>query len=94
MKNLMEGYNVWSISSRDEATPISSIVLVQDWERRETKAKVLLRISMKESIIPHIRECKMSNETWVLLKGLYETTNRNHMMFLKRKLLSIKMEEK
>ena len=29
---------------------------------------------------------------WDTLKGLYETTNENHILFLKTKLLSIKME--
>jgi hypothetical protein len=34
----------------------------------------------------------MSKETWEILKGLHETTNSNIIMFLKTKLLSIKME--
>ena len=34
----------------------------------------------------------MSKETWGVLKGLYETTNANGILFLKIKLLSIKME--
>jgi hypothetical protein len=34
----------------------------------------------------------MSKETWDVLKGLYETTNANQILFLKTKLLSIKME--
>jgi hypothetical protein len=54
---------------------------------------VLLRISVKDNIIPHIRECKTSHETWETLKGLYETTNTNPVLFFKSKLLSIKMEE-
>jgi hypothetical protein len=50
-------------------------------------------MSIKDNIIPHIRECKTSHETWETLKGLYETTNTNRVLFLKSKLLSIKMEE-
>jgi hypothetical protein len=93
LQTLMEGYNVWSIACGDEAKPVAPAASVQDWERRETKMKVLLRMSVKDNIIPHIRECKTSHETWETLKGLYETTNTNRVLFLKSKLLSIKMGE-
>lgn len=56
------------------------------------KVKVLLRISIKDNIIPHIRDCASSKHTWETLKGLYETTNANRILLLKTKLLSIKME--
>ena len=85
---LMEGYNVWSIACGDEAKPVAPAASVQDWERQETKAKVLLRMSVKDNIIPHITQCKTSHETWETLKGLYETTNTNRVLFLKSKLLS------
>jgi hypothetical protein len=49
-------------------------------------------MSVKDNIIPHIRDCKTSKETWDMLKGLYETTNTNRILFLKTKLLSLKME--
>jgi len=47
---------------------------------------------VKDNIIPHIRDAKTSNETWKVLKNLYETNNTNHIIFLKSKLLSIKMD--
>ena len=49
-------------------------------------------MSVKDNIIPHIKYCKTSKETWDTLKGLYETTNTNRILFLKTKLLSLKME--
>jgi hypothetical protein len=66
---------------------------IQDWEKRETKAKVLLRMSVKDSLIPHIRDCTTSTETWTTLKDLYESKNTNRVLSLKSKLLSIRMEE-
>ena len=53
---------------------------------------VLLRMSVKDSIIPHIREANTSSETWIVLKDLYETSNTNRILFLKTKLLGIKMD--
>jgi hypothetical protein len=49
-------------------------------------------MSVTDNIIPRIRDCKTSKETWDVLKGLYETTNANQILFLKTKILSIKME--
>ena len=88
---ILEGNNLWSIVSGDEPKPTVASS-IPDWERRETKAKVLLHMSVKDNIIPHIRDCKTSKETWDMLKGLYETTNTNRILFLKTKLLSLKME--
>eukprot|EP01018_Ginkgo_biloba_P029169 Gb_05031 [translate_table: standard] len=93
MQILMEGYNVWTIVSGTEGKPTTPIASVQDWKKRKTKAKVLLRMFVKYTIIPHIRDCKTSTDTWEVLKSLYEMVNTNRVLFLKRKLLSIKMEE-
>ena len=54
MHTLMERYNVSSIMSRYEAKPTSPITSIQDWKKRETKEKVLLRMLVKDNIIPHI----------------------------------------
>lgn len=32
--------------------------LLHDWDKRENKVKVLLKMSIKENIIRHIRDCK------------------------------------
>ena len=49
-------------------------------------------MSVKDIIIPHIREAKTSAKTRAVLKDLYETSNTNHILFLKTKLLGIKMD--
>jgi hypothetical protein len=85
LQTLMEGFNVWSIACGDEAKPTTSTTSVQDWERRENKEKVLLRMSIKDNIIPHIRECKMSQETWEVLKGLYEMDQYKSGIVFKKK---------
>ena len=49
-------------------------------------------MSVKDSIIPHIRDATTSSATWTALKALYETSSTNHILFLKTKLLGIKMD--
>jgi hypothetical protein len=96
MQTLMEGYGVWTIAKGTEAKPDAAVgattTQIQDWEKHENKAKVLLRMSVKDNIIPHIREANTSAETWTTLKALYETSNTNRILFLKTKLLGIKMD--
>ena len=50
-------------------------------------------MSIKDSIIPHIRDITTFIGTWNTLEVLYEVTNSNVILSLKRKLLSINMEE-
>ena len=50
-------------------------------EKRELKAKVLLHMSVKDLVIPHIRDITTSSGTWSALKGLYEITNSNRIFF-------------
>jgi hypothetical protein len=58
----MEGYGVWTIAKGDEAKPDVVVgvttMQIQDWDKHENKAKVLLHMSVKDNIIPHIREAK------------------------------------
>ena len=49
-------------------------------------------MSVKDNIIPHIRNSTTSKDRWDKLKGLYETSDSNRILFLKTKLLSIKMD--
>jgi hypothetical protein len=90
MQTLMEGYGVWTIVKGSEVKPDAAAseitTQIQDWDKHENKAKVLLRMSVKDSIIPHIREANTSAETWTTLKYLYETSNTNCILFLKTKL--------
>jgi hypothetical protein len=96
MQTLMEGYGVWNIVKGTELKPDAAAgatsAQIQDWEKHENKAKVLLHMSVKDSIIPHIREATTSAATWTMLKALYETSNTNRILFLKTKLLGIKMD--
>jgi hypothetical protein len=93
MQILLEEYNAWEIVSGNEDKIVALTVSVQYWEKRETKAKVLLIIYVKDIMIPYVRECKTSSEIWETLKGLYETMNTNRVIYFKSKVLSIKMEE-
>lgn len=97
LQTLLEGQNTYSIVIGDEGKPTvangGTNATIQEWEKRELKAKVLLKLSVKDCIIPHIRDCKTANEIWTTLKDMYEIKNTSRTLFLRKKILSIKMEE-
>ena len=88
---VLEALDLWLIVKADEQKPTNPLS-ISDWESRETQAKVLIHMSVKDNIIPHIKNFKTSKDTWDKLKGLYETSDSNRILFLKTKLLSIKMD--
>eukprot|EP00253_Pinus_taeda_P014991 PITA_14991 len=51
-------------------------------------------MSVKDSVFLHIREYKMSSEIWTTIKNLYQTQNTSRIMVLKRKLFSMRMDER
>ena len=93
MQTLLDMQSAWTITNGDEPKPATGSALIPYWEKREGKARMLLKMSVKDCIIPHIRECKTANEIWGILKDLYEIRNSNHILFLKSNILSLKMEE-
>lgn len=98
LEKLLEGENAWVIASGDELKPTiatgrTTTTTIRDWEKRENKEKLLLKLSVKDCIITHVRECKSTNDMWTTLEDLYEIKNTNHLLFPKGNILSIKMED-
>ena len=86
----------WSIISSDEQklnSRTSETALIQYWVKRESKVTFLLKMSVKNNIIPHIKDGKSSTKIWTTLKNLYQTQNTNHILSLNGKLFSMGMED-
>ena len=93
MQTLLEAQSAWTIVNGDESKPAAGSASIPEWEKRESRARTMLKMSVKDCIILHIREGKSANEIWGILKELYEIRNSNRLMFLKSKIMSLKMEE-
>ena len=76
----------------DEVTPANPPAAIIYCEKRETKAKVLLQMLIKDNIILHSRDYKTSIETLTVLNNLYQMENSNRILFLKSELPSVKMQ--
>eukprot|EP00253_Pinus_taeda_P007519 PITA_07519 len=93
MQTQLEVQSAWTVANGDEQKPKARSTFIPNWEKREGKARTLLKMSVKDCIIPHIRKCKLASEIWRILKDLYEIRNTNCLLFLNNKILSLKMEE-
>lgn len=93
IQTLIEGANAWTIMTSDEQKPTAT-TQKEDWEKRENKVKVLLKMSVKDNVIAHIRDCKTSADIWTKIKSLYETQNANRVLALKSKLFSMRMDKR
>ena len=92
MQTLLESANAWSIIMGNEQRS-RTVTQEQDWDKIETKIKFILKMSVKNNIISHIRDCKLATDIWTTIKNLYETQNTNRVLSMKGKLFSLKMEE-
>lgn len=72
MQTLLESANAWSIVMRNEYR-LGTMTQEQDWDKREMKAKVIPKMSVKDNITPHIKDCKSAADIWTTVKNLYET---------------------
>lgn len=50
-------------------------------------------MSVKDNIIPHIRDWKLATDIWSTIKNLYETQNTNRVLALKGKWFALNMDE-
>ena len=63
------------------------------WDGRDVQAHALLALSIKRTIIPHIRSCKTAKEAWDTLATLYQARNEARVAYLQKQLESEQMNE-
>eukprot|EP01018_Ginkgo_biloba_P030531 Gb_02425 [translate_table: standard] len=71
--------NFLSLSSSGIEAKPADATAAADWDKRETKAKVLIRMSVTDAIIPHIRDCDTSSNTWKISSTDLVTVTLNGM---------------
>ena len=72
-------------SHRDVAAPVVETPATQEqkrWDGRDAHAHALIALSVKRTIIPHIRSCKTAKEAWDVLCTLYQARNEACVAYL------------
>ena len=63
------------------------------WDGRDAQSHDLIALSVKRSIIPHIRSYKVAKEAWDVLANLYQAHNEAHVTYLRKQLEAEHMNE-
>ena len=106
--NVVAGNDVRPMSRTDNATSTGTVedeagtsTMVEPppsqeqrrWDGRDAQAHALIALSVKRSIIPHIRSCKTAREAWDVLCTLYQARNEARVAYLRKQLESEHMNE-
>jgi hypothetical protein len=71
--------------------PSTYALLLDEFKKRNIKAKRTILDVVKEHIIPHVYSKDFAFHMWQSLCGLYQIPNQNRKMVLEEKLRSTKM---
>ena len=63
------------------------------WDGKDTQAHVVIALSVKRHIVPHIQSCTISKSARDVLKNLYAQRNEARVAMLKRHLEETMMQE-
>ena len=54
------------------------------WDGRDAQAHALIALSVKRTIVPHIRSAKTAQQAWDTLAQLYAGRNEAHVAYLRK----------
>jgi hypothetical protein len=83
-------YDIWELVDKVVPPPIDPTTL-ESHNKKEIKAQRVILDSVKDHLIPHLSEKKMTKELFDALVGLFQSTNMNRKMVLRNKLRSVQM---
>jgi hypothetical protein len=83
-------YYLWELVEKIVSPPTDPTTL-ESHSKKEIKARRVILDSMKDCLIPHLPEKKMTKEMFDALVGLLQSTNMNMKMVLRNKLISMKI---
>ena len=92
--SIFEEAEAWGIMVNTTQNPIvvpTDPVQLAESNKKNAKAKRLIVEGIKDHVIPHVRGKTYAHEMWTALTSLYQSSNENRQMVLKKKLKAIKM---
>jgi hypothetical protein len=80
---VLEDLELWDIvEAAVPPIPVTALVLVAEFRRRNNKAKRIICDAVRDHIIPHFTGKACAYEMWASLCKLYESSNENRKLVL------------
>jgi hypothetical protein len=90
----LEDLQLWDIvKAVVPPIPVTALILVEEFRRRNNKAKRMICDAMRDHIIPHLTRRNCAYKMWASLCKLYKSSNENQNLVLHDRLRSILMLE-
>ena len=64
-----------------------------DWAKRDKKARVTICLALSDSVLATVRSCDTAVSVWEKLASVFESKSLVNRLFMRRKLLTMKMGE-
>jgi hypothetical protein len=92
MSVVLKENKIWNYASSVVVSPTTNPVALDLHEVKEAKSQRIILDGVKDPLIPHLSENKITYEMWEALKNLFEAKNANWKMALKYKLHDLNMD--
>jgi hypothetical protein len=83
-------YDIW-VSVDKVVTSPTDLTTLESHNKKDFKTQRVILDSVKDHLIPHLSEKKMTKEMFDALVGLFQSTNMNRKMALRNEIRSMQM---
>jgi hypothetical protein len=93
MMMVLKEKGLWEFVEGKELDPAASEKERNDFKRREERALALLVLSLSDAQLLHVQPALTAKEAWLKLSEVHERKGLANKLYLRRKFLTVKMEE-
>nr|XP_043639764.1 uncharacterized protein LOC122610872 [Erigeron canadensis] len=95
MKSYLQGQDLWDVVEGTDVEPPSENEheALRKWRIKSGKAMFVLKTTVEEEVLDHIREAESSKDAWDELKTLLSKKNDTKLQLLENELLSVSQRD-
>jgi transposase InsO family protein len=92
MQLILEDKDLFGVIDGTDVKPEKADA-VAEWVKRDKKARVTICLALSDSVLATVRSCETAVSVWEKLASVFESKSLVNRLFMRRKLLTMKMSE-
>src|SRR5260370_28045123 len=92
MQLILEDKELFGVIDGSDIKPDNGDAL-SEWVKRDKKARVTVCLALSDSVLATVRSCDTAKGIWDKLASVFESKSLVNRLFMRRKLLTMKMGE-
>jgi hypothetical protein len=96
LMSYLQGQDLWEVvNGSDTASPLREDQngILKKWKVKAGKALFVLKTTVEEEVLEHIRDCTTPKEAWDTLVTLFSKKNDSKLQLLENELLSVSQRD-